>query len=64
MDCQGAQKSQKEGQDDQEEVKEAGGPAIAVLRSPDPRGLPSGSFWAPWQSIKGLYKALRGFIRP
>ena len=40
-DCQGAQ-SQKEGQEDQGEIKELGGPS-AVLRSSGPSGLPSGS---------------------
>ena len=36
-------KSQKEGQEDQGEIKELGGAPLAVLRSPGPPGLPSGS---------------------
>ena len=36
-------KSQKEGQEDQGEIKEIGGPPLIVLRSPGPPGLPSGS---------------------
>ena len=36
-------KSQKEGQEDQGEVKELGGTPLGLLGSPGPPGLPSGS---------------------
>ena len=36
-------KCQKESQEDQGEVKELGGTPLAVIRSPGPPGLPSGS---------------------
>ena len=36
-------KSQKEGQEDQGEIKELGGTPLAVSGSPGPPGLPSGS---------------------
>ena len=55
-------KSQKEGKDDQgpykalkglvRHLRAVGGPLpLALLRSPDPAGLPSG--WAPSSSLKG-----------
>jgi len=43
-------KSQEEAHEDQERVKEVGGPPLAFLRSPGPFGLPSGSSPAPRQS--------------
>ena len=51
MDCQGARKTQKEGQECQGEVKELGRSPLAVVRYPGHPGLPSGFSWAPWQSI-------------
>ena len=42
MDWQGDQ-SQKDGQEDQEEVNELGGSPLAALRSPGPPDSPSGS---------------------
>ena len=39
----GPSKSQKEGQEDQGEIKSLGGPTLTVLRSPGSSGLPSGS---------------------
>ena len=50
---QGTKKSQNEGQENEgEAAKELGGnPPLAVLMSPGPPGLPSGSSWAAWPSI-------------
>ena len=66
-------KSQKEGQEDQGEVKELGVPFLSVLRSPVSPGLPSASSLGSLELPPGRYsqgdedKALSGFkdfIRP
>jgi hypothetical protein len=41
---QGPGDGQREGQEDQGEVKELGGTPIPILRSPDPPGLPESGF--------------------
>ena len=58
-------KSQKEGQEDRGILKQIeGGSPRAFLPFHRPPGRPHGSSWAPWQSIKGPYKAVKGLIRP
>ena len=68
MDCQGAQ-SQKEGQEDQEEVKALGGSLQALLSFPGPPRLPSGSSLGslelPQNSLRtaGFQGLCKAFVR-